>query len=143
MSDGIDWTALKAAASAQLAHAYAPYSRFEVAAAVLTSDGRIHTGVNVENASYGLTVCAERNAIAAAIGHGARSLAAMVVVCSAPGPATPCGACRQVLCEFPPAFEIRCYGRGKPELRTTSAGLLPHAFDAASFAERDDSSGED
>jgi cytidine deaminase len=138
MSDAIDWVALKAAASAQLAHAYAPYSRFHVAAAVLTREGRIYAGVNVENASYGLTVCAERNAIATAVGQGSRSLAAMVVVCSAQAPATPCGACRQVLCEFPPSFEIRCYGQGESELRTSSERLLPQAFGAGNLQPEDE-----
>jgi cytidine deaminase len=124
----IDWAALEAAARAELGNAHAPYSRFHVAAAALTADGRTFTGVNVENASFGLTVCAERNAIATAVGRGARRFIALVVVCSAETPASPCGACRQVLCEFPPDFEVRCFGQGTAELRTSSAGLLPHAF---------------
>jgi cytidine deaminase len=128
MTPVIDWTALRAAAVAKLAHAYAPYSRFCVAAALLSEDGRVFTGVNVENASFGLTVCAERNALATAVGHGVRHVLGMVVVCSGDTPASPCGACRQVLCEFPPAFELRCYGRGPDELKTTSDALLPHAF---------------
>lgn len=126
----IDWDALKAAASARLVHAHAPYSRYHVAAALRASDGRIYTGVNVENASYGLTICAERNAIAAAVADGARVFDALVVVCSGAAPAPPCGACRQVLAEFPPSFEVRCSGRDPGELRTSSAQLLPHAFGA-------------
>ena len=77
---------------------YSPYSRFPVGAAVLADDGRLYTGVNVENASYGLTVCAERNAIGVMVTDGARRLVA-VAVCTENG-VTPCGACRQVLSEF-------------------------------------------
>jgi cytidine deaminase len=128
MTATVDWAALEATARAQLANAHAPYSHFHVAAAALTTDGRTFTGVNVENASFGLTVCAERNAIAAAVGQGARQFIALVVVCSGDAPASPCGACRQVLCEFPPDFEVRCFGQGSSELRTSSGALLPHAF---------------
>ncbi len=124
----IDWAALRARAEAGLAHAYAPYSGFRVSAALLTEDGRSFPGVNVENASYGLTVCAERNALAAAVAHGVRRVRALVVVCSGAAPPSPCGACRQVLCEFPPAFELRCYGAGGAELYLRSDQLLPHAF---------------
>ena len=132
----IDWPALRAAAEAQLVHAYAPYSNFAVAAAVLAADGRVFTGVNVENASYGLTVCAERNAIAAAVGNGARALRALCVVCSGEAPPAPCGACRQVMAEFPPAFEVRCHGSTGRELVAQSDALLPLAFAADVFAHR-------
>jgi cytidine deaminase len=133
MTPAVDWVALRAAAEAVLIHAHAPYSHFRVAAALLAEDGRVVTGVNVENASYGLTVCAERNAIATAVGQGVRRVLGMVVACSGAAPATPCGACRQVLCEFPPPFELRCYGRGPSELQTRSDELLPHAFGPASL----------
>ena len=129
MSASVDWQALRAAAQAALGHAYAPYSGFRVAAALLAPDGRVFVGVNVENASYGLTVCAERNAIASAVGSGVREIRAMVVACSGDAPPSPCGACRQVICEFPPAFELRCYGHGGRELvALRSDSLLPHAF---------------
>jgi cytidine deaminase len=131
---GIDWAALRATAQAQLVHAHAPYSGFRVAAALLAADGRVFTGVNVENASYGLTICAERNAVASAIGSGARELRALVVVCSGELPPAPCGACRQVLAEFPPGFEVRCYGRAGEELITHVDALLPHAFGARAFS---------
>ena len=90
---------IEAARQAQ-AHAYAPYSGFPVGAAVLTSDGRVFLGCNIENSSFGLTVCAERNAVAAALVAGVRPTAVAVV---ANGKAVaPCGACRQVLAEFAP-----------------------------------------
>jgi cytidine deaminase len=128
MSAPVDWPALLAAARAALPNAHAPYSRYRVAASVLAGDGRVFLGVNVENASYGLTVCAERNAIAAAVTAGVRSLHALCVTCSEPEPPSPCGACRQVLCEFPPAVEVRCYGSGDEHLVTTSDALLPAPF---------------
>jgi cytidine deaminase len=82
------------------ASAYCPYSNFAVGAAVLTCNGLIFRGCNVENASYGLTICAERNAIAAAVSAGQLNLIAVVVVTNSPKPARPCGACRQVISEF-------------------------------------------
>jgi cytidine deaminase len=133
MIDAVDWALLRAAAVARLAHAYAPYSRFHVAAALLTLDGYTFTGVNVENASYGLTVCAERNALGAAVAAGARHMRALVVVSSGEQPTPPCGACRQVLAEFPPAFEVRCYGAHAGELISTTLALLPHAFGPGHF----------
>ncbi len=91
---------LVAAARAARRHAHAPYSHFRVGAAILDDQDRVHVGCNVENVSYGLTVCAERNAIAAAVVGGARRIRAIAVVTSTKPPATPCGACRQVLAEF-------------------------------------------
>ncbi|MBK7218824.1 MAG: cytidine deaminase [Candidatus Promineofilum sp.] len=89
---------LMAAACAARSRAYARYSRFPVGAALLSDDGRLYTGVNIENASYGLTVCAERNAVGAMVNDGALRITA-VAVCTDNG-VTPCGACRQVLSEF-------------------------------------------
>lgn len=91
---------LIAAARAARRHAHAPYSHFQVGAAALDERGRVHVGCNVENASYGLTTCAERNAVAAAIVNGALRIRAVVVVTPARPAAAPCGACRQVLAEF-------------------------------------------
>ncbi|HUJ63751.1 MAG TPA: cytidine deaminase [Kofleriaceae bacterium] len=111
-------------------HAYAPYSKFAVGAAVQMS-GAIYTGVNVENASYPLCVCAERNAIAAGVAAGARALEAVAVFTDASPPSSPCGACRQVLIELAPHPErvqvTALNGRG--ERRSwTLAELLPDAF---------------
>jgi cytidine deaminase len=111
--------------------AYVPYSRFRVGAALLSDDGRIFTGVNVENASYGLTVCAERNAVGRMVTDGAQCIVA-IAVCTDNG-VTPCGACRQVLSEFVdhesdiPVWIID--GRGDVR-QTLLAALLPDSFGA-------------
>jgi len=103
MTEDLPVAALIAAARSMVERAYVPYSGFPVGAAVLTGDGSIVTGANVENASYGLTSCGERNAVFAAIGQGHRVVRAVAISTPrAPG-ATPCGACRQVLNEFKPA----------------------------------------
>lgn len=107
--------------------AYAPYSRFTVGAAVLTEAG-VFTGVNVENASYPLSVCAERNAIAAAVGGGARKLLAVAIVADTPKPVTPCGGCRQVIREFGPRAEVYLANLRGALTVTTLDALLPDSF---------------
>lgn len=119
---------LLAEARAAQPNAYCPVSRFQVGAAVLADDGRMFRGVNVENASYGLTVCAERNAVAAAVAAGARSLRAVAVVTHMDDPARPCGACRQVLSEFGPAMTVVLGGNGGRRVRTSLDKLLPEPF---------------
>jgi cytidine deaminase len=112
------------------ARAYAPYSRFPVGAAVLTASGRTATGCNVENASYGLTVCAERAAVFAAVAAGgAERLAAVAVHSPRARPCPPCGACRQVLAEFggDDLAVVLEAADGRPEV-TTLGALLPRAF---------------
>lgn len=96
----MDWDSLVNAAWKTRDQAYAPYSNFHVGAALLAEDGRIFTGCNVENLSYGLTNCAERVAIGAAVAAGVRRFLAVAVVADTTVPISPCGACRQVLAEF-------------------------------------------
>ena len=96
----MDWNRLVEAAWQVREQAYAPYSGFQVGAAVLAADGRVMVGCNVENISYGLSNCAERVAIASAVASGARDLSAVVVVADTGVPISPCGACRQVMAEF-------------------------------------------
>lgn len=110
--------------------AYAPYSRFHVGAAVLADDGRVFTAANVENASYGLTSCAERNAIFAAVSAGVRCIVAVAVHTPTAQPVSPCGACRQVIHEFGVEAVVvsGCDGEGRG---SWSIGeLLPGAFGA-------------
>lgn len=92
-----------------LPNSYSPYSGIRVAAAVLTDTGRIYVGVNVENASYGLTICAERSAISAMIANGDRKPIAVAIVTDLDTPIPPCGACRQVLAEFNPMAMVVMY----------------------------------
>jgi len=96
----MDWDGIVEAAWRARDRAYAPYSQFKVGAALLAEDGRIFTGCNVENLSYGLTICAERVAIGAAVAAGARKFLGAAVVAETSVPVSPCGACRQVLSEF-------------------------------------------
>jgi cytidine deaminase len=115
------------AARAVRARAHAPYSKFRVGAAVLDERGRLHVGCNVENASYGLTVCAERNAVAAAVAAGAKRIRGVAVV--ADPTATPCGACRQVLTELgDPTTEVLTAAPKGDAAVTTLGALLPRAF---------------
>ena len=107
--------------------AYAPYSRFTVGAALLTSTGRVFSGCNVENASYGLAICAERSAVCNMVTAGERSIVAVAV--ASKGAVTPCGACRQVLSEFGDDFEVLCVDGVDGRLQKwTIKQLLPGAF---------------
>jgi cytidine deaminase len=118
---------LIAAARSVQAKAYAPYSNFRIGAALEATDGTVFLGCNVENASYGLTICAERAAICAAISAGARQFRRAVVVSDVDPPAAPCGACRQVLAEFGLDLPIEGVG-AKRAVRWRLSELLPHAF---------------
>jgi cytidine deaminase len=107
--------------------AYAPYSDFKVGAAVLAG-GRVFTGVNVENASYPMGVCAERNAVAAAIAAGERSIDCVAVVADEERPTPPCGGCRQVLWEFGPSSLVVAETPGGTRVMWALEDLLPDAF---------------
>lgn len=109
-------------------NAYAPYSRFKVGAALLTDDGRIYTGCNVENASYGLSICAERAAVFHAVSQGATSFQALAVVAELDEPVSPCGACRQILNEFSPDMLIIMSNLAGKVKRMKVRDLLPCAF---------------
>jgi cytidine deaminase len=118
---------LTTAARGAQANAYVPYSGYQVGAALQAEDGRVFTGANVENASYGLANCAERVAIGAAVTAGARRFSRIVIVTGSSPPAAPCGACRQVLSEFGRDLVVEAVG---PEgsRRWRLADLLPDVF---------------
>ena len=118
---------LAAAAWAAHAHAYAPYSGFQVGAALRTDDGRVFAGANVENASYGLARCAEQSAVQAMASAGGRRFVEIVVVAEAEPAASPCGACRQVLFEFGSGADVYLLN-GDGAWRTTVEALLPGGF---------------
>lgn len=127
---------LEAAAAARQ-HAYVPYSKFAVGAALLTDSGNIVTGCNVENASYGLTNCAERTAFFKAVSTGEKSFRALGVVADTDGPVQPCGACRQVMVEFcPPDLPVYLSNLHGETMETTVSELLPHAFSDSSMSDK-------
>lgn len=117
-------TAARRAAKAS----YAPYSQFPVGAAVLADDGKVYSGCNVENASYGLCNCAERTAIFSAVAAGARAVRAVAVYTPTAVASSPCGACRQVINEFGPTALVISVCDGKERLEMTLDQLLPAAF---------------
>lgn len=120
--------ALEARARGAGNHSYSPYSRFAVGAAVLTESGKVFTGCNVENASYGLTNCAERTAVYKAVSEGERSITAVVVFTPTEVVTPPCGACRQVLYEFGPRCLVLAVGVGTHRSVSRIDLLLPDAF---------------
>jgi cytidine deaminase len=125
-----EWVALRDAARTVREKAWAPYSKYHVGAAVLTDSGKIFTGCNVENASYGLTICAERVAVCSAVAQGFREFRAICI--SLTGVPVPCGACRQFLMEFSPQLPVildnlDSPGSSDPEVVLLS-DLLPRAF---------------
>ena len=128
----IDWTALEQAALTVQQRAHAPYSHYRVGAALQVASGAIFAGCNVENASYGLAICAERSAIVQMVAAGERDPVAIVVVTRGPLAGTPCGACRQTLAEFARDLPIRLLveGDGAAARTTSLEALLPDAFRA-------------
>ncbi len=111
-----------------LKNSYSPYSKFRVGAALLTSSGVVFYGTNVENASYGLSMCAERVAVFKAVSEGHTSFVRMAVVSETVNPVYPCGACRQVLYEFSPGIELVFLGKGGERIVRKLNELLPEAF---------------
>lgn len=141
-----EWHLIAVATGAR-AKAYVPYSHYAVGAAILAADGRVHAGCNIENASYGLTSCAERNAIFGMVGQSdeaqARRIRAIAVVTAGADPATPCGACRQVIREFgKDAAVIIANTEGRVFLRTTLDALLPHSFGPEQLASPNDNAAD-
>lgn len=131
----VDWALLFATAREAAGRAHAPYSTYTVGAALLCADGTIVPGCNVENATYGLTVCAERTAVVSMVASGHRDPVALAVVTPGPPVGTPCGMCRQTLAEFTADMPIRVAPLRVPAgeeaeaaLVTTLAELLPNAF---------------
>jgi len=123
----MDFSQLTESALAAREKAYAPYSKFAVGAALRTKSGRIFRGCNVENLSFGLTICAERNAVFAAVAEGEREFDAIAIVADSIQPVTPCGACRQVLAEFSPSLPVRCSNLRGVHFDSSIAELLPRA----------------
>jgi cytidine deaminase len=121
---------LIAAAAAARQKAFAPFSHFQVGAALEAEDGTIVTGCNVESASYGLTICAERVAVFKGVSEGLRRFRRVAVVTDTATPTPPCGACRQVLWEFAPDAEVILANLAGTVRRFTMRELLPEAFDA-------------
>jgi cytidine deaminase len=126
-ADRVDAKLVELARQAQQ-RAYAPYSQFRVGAALLASDGRVFVGCNVENASLGATICAERVAACAAVSGGARQFSKLVVVTDEQDPVMPCGLCRQVLLEFSPHLEVVAVGATGHQRKARLKSLLPDGF---------------
>lgn len=120
---------LIALADAERQKAYVPYSHFHVGAAMIDEDGRVYTGCNIENASYGATNCAERTAIFKAVSDGSRQIRRLAVVCDHDAPCMPCGICRQVMAEFAaPDFELLAASPSGEFRRYSKDEMLPDAF---------------
>lgn len=126
--DNSTFQTLLSAAKAAYANAYSPYSQFKVGSALITPQGQVFAGCNVENASYGLTRCAEQSAIQAMNTAGSREFVALLVYSEASPPASPCGACRQILFEFAPEAQITCVNHIDERLELQVKDLLPHGF---------------
>ncbi len=110
-------------------HAYVPYSHFPVSAVLVTKDDQIYTGVNIENASFGLTNCGERTAIFKAVSEGAREFKELIVYGQTEKPVSPCGACRQVMAEFfEPDLPVTLVSKDKSTVVMTVKELLPYSF---------------
>ena len=128
MVNSLNYKNLILAAKKAREKAYAPYSRFRVGAAALTSSGKIFTGCNVENASYGLAICAERVAVSKAISEGEKKITAVAVFAGKGVRVSPCGACRQFICEFGPDINVVTISPAGKITAEKISSLLPGAF---------------
>lgn len=131
------------AAEAARERAYSPYSHFRVGAAILTTEGRYYTGCNIENASYGLTCCAERVALFKAVSNGERDFEAIAVTAGTEDFCTPCGACRQALAEFGAQIKVFMTNKKGEYLLRTVAELLPETFDKSQLESCNDEPDKD
>jgi cytidine deaminase len=129
-----DADALYAAAFAAMEHAYAPYSRFRVGAALQSAEGAVSVGCNVENSAFPAGICAERSALASAVAQGRREFATLMVVTEAEEPTPPCGLCRQALVEFAPSLAVVSVTTRGKRSRWSLRDLLGHPFTPASLA---------
>jgi cytidine deaminase len=125
----MDYTLLAARAREAKKHSFSPYSRFRVGAALLTTDGRIITGCNIENSSYGLTICAERTALFKAVSEGEDSFAAIAIASDEDSFTPPCGACRQVIFELAGNIDVVLTKKNGSYVTRKVVDLLPHPFD--------------
>lgn len=123
-----DWDELVERARSTQQRAYSPYSKFRVGAALVGASGQVYVGCNVENASYRVTMCAEQGALSAAVAAGEQKFTRMALIADSNEPASPCGACRQVLAEFAPDLEILSVSRTGVQQRWNMNELLPMAF---------------
>lgn len=124
----MDYTLLVTRAREAKEHSYSPYSRFRVGAALLTTDGRIFTGCNVENSSYGLTICAERTALFKAVSEGEHSFKALAIASDEDSFTPPCGACRQVIFELAGNVDVLLTRKNGTYVKTKMTDLLPRPF---------------
>ncbi len=123
-----EWAAMLEKARALVEHSYAPYSNLRVAAVLRAATGTDYLGCNVENSSFGLTMCAERAAVSCAVAHGERDWTRLLIYTPDAGPLSPCGACRQVLAEFCRDLPILSVGRGNLRREMNLRALLPQPF---------------